>query len=85
VVGWLVVFAALAFLPDDQAVGADFLLVIVTIVWTRIASVVGVGRGPPHPWSTLLTPTRWRPRPRCNLRSRQAPHNRGPWEATGTS
>lgn len=42
-VGWVVVFVALAFLPDDQAVGADVLLVLVTLV--LVAYRLGQRRG----------------------------------------
>jgi hypothetical protein len=32
-VGWVAAFVALAFLPDNQNVGAQVLLVIVTLIW----------------------------------------------------
>jgi hypothetical protein len=54
-VAWVALFIAIAFLPDDQAVGADFLLVIVTVVW--IAYRVGQRRGASTGRRTTAEPT----------------------------
>jgi hypothetical protein len=48
-IGWVAIFVAIAFLPDDQAVGADFLLIIVTLIW--VAYRLGRRRG-----SRLVSP-----------------------------
>jgi hypothetical protein len=42
-IGWIALFVAIAFLPDDQSVGADVLLVVVTLIW--IAYRMGRRRG----------------------------------------
>lgn len=53
-VGWVVVFVALAFLPDDQAVGADILLVLVTFV--LVAYRLGQRRGAARSGEPRLPP-----------------------------